>query len=361
MGIRQSNACNCVLFNEREIDLAGNLDSYPMINGRNMDADAKSAESNAVDGGLSESSEDLQNSLHETKKHMTKRPLTLTYPEFISDLRHKTITFNVTFEFSNDPDSLGGAKFSKIPSTTFFIDPFLSDDHLYENIQEFFESHFETNEFKIEILDPDFSSLPHVLCLKYPLHTDLHIIYSVGQNRKIHKRELPMQSIDFSNLDFFDDKERPMELVWAIMKERDLDTRIVDIILSYSHSCEICLVIQPALLGECGGCCNKFHVCHVCNTVICTSCHRFGDCCHNCRNYRCYLCSIKEGLDFKKCFFCSASMADFSKVFDNLSETSDCSSDAESNSLDTVGGATLSFDTSVDHSTMQGLSIQAEE
>merc|ERR1719242_1508136 len=120
-----------------------------------------------------------------------------------------------------------------------------------------------------------------------------------------------MASLDFSNLDFFNAKQRPTEHVDSIMKRLDFTPKIVNTILSFSHSCEICQLIQPSLLGECGGCFKKYHQCHMCETIVCTSCHRYGDCCHQCRNFRCYLCSLKAGISLTQCLFCSASMADF--------------------------------------------------
>jgi len=247
----------------------------------------------------------------------------LVLPNFISDLREEQITFEASFEYIEQPGSAEDnmRRVCKLPSTTFFITSFADEEVLINDMQVYFQDFFETNAFKLNILSPDFTTLPHVLCLKFPLSTTLHVTYSVVPNRKIYKRELPMASLDFSNLDFFDDKERPMELVEAIMKKQNLTANLVDTILSFSHSCEICKIIQPALLGECGGCSKTFHQCHVCDTIVCTSCHRFGDCCHNCKNFRCYLCSLKQNVQFKQCMFCSASMADFSTVFDNLSDS----------------------------------------
>jgi len=264
----------------------------------------------------------------------------LILPNFISDLRDDSITFEVSFEHVERPNAASTHRFQKLPPTTFFIATFADEESLINEMQVYFQEFFETTEYKLDIHSPDFTTLPHVLCLKFPQSTSMHVTYSVIPNRKIYKRELPMQSLDFSNLDFFDDKERPMELVEAIMKKRNLTAKLVDIILSFSHSCEICKIIQPALLGECGGCSKTFHQCHVCETIVCTSCHRFGDCCHSCKNFRCYLCSLKKKVRFKQCMFCSASMADFSTVFDHLDSDSE-TSEVDPDDGGPVGGSLL--------------------
>ena len=42
-----------------------------------------------------------------------------------------------------------------------------------------------------------------------------------------------MQSLDFGSLDFFDERERPMEIVELIMSKQNLNAKLVDIILRY--------------------------------------------------------------------------------------------------------------------------------